>query len=494
MSNCEYVNLPESGFVIFGASGDLSSRKLFPAFYGLFKKKVIKNNFFILGFGRSKYDNNSFRTRIETSIKNYYKGYDDRILLEFLEHCFYIEGNYDNKNDFIKLKLTKDKLDKKFNTNSNIIFNLATPPDIFPNIIINLGITDIIKRQKRPFNRILIEKPFGIDLKSSQYLNKILKKYVNEEQIFRIDHYLGKSTVQNILVFRFANNLFNNFWDKKYIEKVIIKFKEKEGVGNRINYFDNTGLLRDVFQNHILQLISLIFMGKPKVYNAKEIQKNKLKVLSSIIPFNANYLKKQILFGQYEEGIIDNEKVKGYREELNNKENSCTETFIAAKIFLNQKKFSKIPIFIIAGKRMDKTESKIEIYFKKPEKCLFCTGEKAHFHNRIVFNIKPEQGIELDFLVKVPGSKSCLELVKTKFNYNDFFKFESFDDYESVIAECLINDQSIFWSEDALYYSWKIIEPVINKINKCTLNERQDMLKFYKAGTDGPKEKSQIIT
>lgn len=289
--SCDTFNPMPFGFIIFGASGNLSNKKLLPSLFGLFKKNIIKNDFFILGIGRSKFNNHSFRKNFKDNIQSIFPHYDKKIINEFLKHIYYLTGNYENDVLYINLKKTIKTLKKKHNNLNNIVFNLATPPFLFEKIFIKLIQNQLLKRKNdsNNFERIMIEKPFGYDLTSAKQLNKIILKCINESQVFRVDHYLGKSTVQNILIFRFENSIFRNLWNNKYIDNVQIKFKEKEGIESRIDYFEPTGLIRDIFQNHILQLITLIAMDRPEKFTKEYICSEKIKILKKIIPFNYNY-------------------------------------------------------------------------------------------------------------------------------------------------------------------------------------------------------------
>ncbi len=484
VNNCEILRPEPFGFIIFGASGNLTYNKLIPSLFGLFKKGIIKNNFFIIGVGRTTYDDSSFRVRVENSIKNRFKDLRDKIIEDFCANTYYIKGKYEDIYTYNEIKERINELSLCYKTKGNIIYNVATPPILFEPIVIKLVESGLLGKNvnKNFFQRIMIEKPFGYDLKSAKKLNNIILKKIDDEQVFRIDHYLGKSTVQNILVFRFANTIFYDLWNNKNIECIQIKFKETSGVEERIEYFDSTGLIRDVFQNHILQLISLVTMEHPKRFTANYIQKEKNNIFKNIKPFNGLKLKEQIILGQYD----------GYRQYKKGLEKSCTETFFATRLFINNKRWNNVPVYIIAGKKMDCDESSIKVIFKR--KINFLLKDEQNFNkNAITFKIKPQQGITLDFLGKVPGAKLCTQSFKMDFNYKSLFGEDMIDDYESVILECLYGDHTIFWDKKGVEYSWRILEPLLNKLKKCSLEEKDKMIKFYRPGSYGPEELKYFI-
>lgn len=484
-SNCEIIKPPPCGIVIFGATGHLAYNKLFPSLFGLFKKGIIKNNFFIMGAGRTEYDDSSFRKRIESSIKLKFNDVQDKIIGDFCINIYYMKIGYDDKASYQKIKERVAELSECYQTGGNIIYNLSTPPFLFENISTMLIKNGLIKRNnnKDYFERLMFEKPFGYDLDSCKKLNNIILKDLNDEQIFRIDHYLGKSTVQNILVFRFANTIFHKLWNNKNVEYIYIKFKETEGVEERIDYFNTTGLIRDIFQNHILQLLALITMEKPKDFTAKNIQKEKLKIFKNIKPFNDKNLDKQILLGQY----------KGYRQYKEWLEKSCTETFFLTKLVINNKNWFNVPVYIMAGKKLDCNESSITVVFKRKKDCILCSTDDYMNKNVITFKIKPEQGVSIKFLGKVPGARLCTQALKMDFNYKDLAGSDIIEDYESVILECLYGDHTIFWDKEGVEYSWKILEPLLNSLKKCSIEEKNQMLKFYEPGSEGPVAMKDFI-
>jgi len=492
---CEIPRAVPVGMVIFGASGDLTYKKLIPSLFGLYKKGSITKNFFILGVARTDYDDSSFRKRVEQSINQFFNNENTKLIHDFCLNCYYIKGDYENDATYITIYQRIIELALCYKTQGNIIYNLAVPPSLFSVIVKKLGENKLIEKgkNKEPFQRLLIEKPFGLDFQSADELNKIILKYADDEQIFRIDHYLGKSTVQNILVFRFANPIFERVWNRDCIDSIQIKFAETEGVENRGGYFEQTGLLRDVFQNHILQLIALIAIEKPEIFKAEKIQEQKIKLFKSLKPLKEKILNEYLVRGQYKEAEINGQKVIGYREEKDVNKKSCVETFFVMKLFIDNNRWKNVPFYIMAGKRLNITETKINVVFKKNLKCIFCDKNNETQKNLITFNIKPEQGVSLRFVAKVPGAKMCVAPLYMKFNYKDIFGYEIIDDYESVILDCILGDQTIFWKKEAIDLAWKFLDPVLKKWNSCSLEEKNKFLHFYPALSSGPQSAFEFI-
>ncbi len=479
--NCTFSRTPSFGIVIFGASGDLAYNKLFPSLFGLFKKGILDNRFFILGVGRTEYDDSSFRKRVESSIKSKFNDADYKLIGDFCINSYYIKGAYDDVNLYKEIKQRMESLFNCYKIPENIIYNLAVPPILFETIFTELIHTSLLKRQQNEetFQRLMIEKPFGVDFESAVRLNNIILKHINDSQVFRIDHYLGKDTVQNILVFRFANSIFDELFNYKYIDHVQIKFEETKGIENRGAYFDKIGMIRDVFQNHILQLIALVAMERPGAFDTQEIKKQKLNLFKSILlPLDVRDTFHNIILGQYE----------GYRQEKNVSPDSCTETFFATKVFIDNNRWRGVPFYILAGKKLDEDESKITIVFKKNKKCIFCMQEHETNNNALIFKIKPKQGVSLKFLAKAPGGKMCISPFFMDFNYQDLFKNEIAEDYESIILECINGDSIIFWDKDCVEVAWAILSPLINKLQNCTIEEKDSHLHIYSPKSKGPKE------
>lgn len=489
---CEIQKGVKCGVIIPGASGDLTFRKLLPSLYNLYCAGRVPEEFFVLGYARTKMDDGAFRKTVEESIRKSDKAVIETRLKDFLQRCFYAAGGYDDKAALLNLKKRADELAEKFETGGNLIVHMATPPDVFGKITKCLYEAGLLKKGgKSPFIRVMYEKPFGHDTDSAKALNNELLEYLSEEQIYRIDHYLGKETVQNILVFRFANMIFEPVWNSEYIDHIQITFAEDIGVEHRAGYYEKYGALRDVFQNHMLQLAALIGMEHPAGMDADSIRDEKIKFFKSITPFDEKGLKDNVVMGQYAAG----NNMTGYRQEQGVNSDSCTETYFALKMFADNKRWEGVPFYIRAGKRLKRKTSQIAVVFKKVPSCMFCKEHQGNTMspNILVFAIQPEQGVNLTFQAKMPGSKMCLAPLEMKFNYNDLFGGQVSDDYETLMLDCMKGDQTLFWSKEGVEISWQLLQPLLQKWEACRMGEKQVLIKMYPAGSWGPKEADMLI-
>lgn len=467
------------GIIIFGASGDLTSRKLLPALYKLYKNKVLKKEFFILGSSRTEYDDEKFREDVEKSIQKFLPQvvFNKQTFKEFSKNLYYTKTEYNDLASYSKLYSLIESLSEKYKI-KNIIFYLAIPPELFPDIINRLG---IIFKQKKEFIRIVIEKPFGYDLKSAKELNKIIHENFDEKQIYRIDHYLGKETVQNILMFRFANSIFEPIWNRNYIDHVQISALETVGVEHRAGYYEKAGALRDMFQNHMLQLLSLVAMESPVEFDADSIHDEKSKLFRSI----RHKLNESVILGQYDRGQIDGIEVPAYREEKGVSFDSNTETYAAVKFMIDNLRWKDVPFYLRAGKRLKKRVTEIAIEFKKIPHSFFSSILEEDFpSNVLVFNIQPDEGISLTFEAKRPGSKICIGQVKMDFSYKEVYKEELPDAYERLLLDVMLNDRMLFNREDAVEMSWALIAEII---------DGQPEFSNYKSGSYGPEKSDKLI-
>ncbi|MBU1564504.1 MAG: glucose-6-phosphate dehydrogenase, partial [Proteobacteria bacterium] len=366
---CEVVLGVPCAYVIFGASGDLTQRKLLPAVFSLFREKKVPEKFFVVGFARSPMDDNEFRLKAKDSIRQAFKdGYIAESEIEsFIMRCFYVAGSYDQDEGYIKLHKKIEALGKRFETDGNLVFHIATPPALYATIISFLGKNGLVKRHqnRKPFHRVIVEKPFGQDLESAVKLNTDLLNHLADEQIYRIDHYLGKETVQNILMFRFANLIFEPAWNRQHIDHVQITVAEQLGVEHRAGYFEQAGLLRDMFQNHMLQLAALVGMEPPVDYSANSVRDEKAKFMKSIRSFDLENLGAQLIRGQYGAGEVAGKKLLAYREEQGVSATSCTETYFAMKLFVDNWRWKDVPFYLQAGKRLGEKLTRISVIFKK---------------------------------------------------------------------------------------------------------------------------------
>ena len=477
------------GVIIFGASGDLSFRKLIPSLYHLYCRGLLPETFYVLGCARTKMTDDQFRQKVTDSLK---LSKPEHIGCEkFIKSCHYLSGNYDDINTYTALSEKIKTLDDKFSTNNNRIFYLSTPPSIYQVIVENLSEAGLVNGSgdKEPWTRIIVEKPFGYDLKSALKLDESLHKYIKENQIYRIDHYLGKETVQNILIFRFANSIFEPIWNRNYIDHVQITVAESIGVGHRAGYFDKSGLLRDMFQNHMVQMLSLVAMEPPISFHADHVRDQKAKLLDSIVPFDTKNMINKVVRAQYKKGNVDGEKLNGYREEPNVPAESSTETYTAMKIMIDNWRWQGVPFYLRSGKRLPFKSSEIAVVFKKIPHSIFTPIKPDEFSkNTLVFNVQPEEGIQLTIQAKHPGPKLCMSALTMDFKWQEIFGTDPPEAYERLLLDCMLGDQTLFIRHDNMKLSWSLFTPILNK-----WAENKGDLVFYEAGSQGPLKADELL-
>ena len=471
---------PPFVMVIFGGAGDLSQKKLLPTLYNLFKKGFL-HDFSILGFGLPQMDDLEYRENVKKwLIENLGSDFDKEIFERFKKNLFYETADLLNKESYSNLDDRICKFSKEDRTN-NVIYYLAVPPNVFEPIVENLAYKNLCKEKKH--SKIIVEKPFGQDKKSAHALNLKLLESFNEEQIYRIDHYLGKETVQNVVFFRFGNSLFEPLWNRNFIDHVQITVAEDLGIENRAVFYEQATVVRDIVQNHVLQLIALIAMEPPSNFEAETLRDERLKVLSSIQKVDLD----NIVMGQYGAGIIDKKKVKGYLFEKNVKKNSKTPTFFAGKFFIDNWRWANVPFYVRVGKRLKKRYTEIAIQFKYPP--LKLLGHKCSNlePNWIVFSIYPKQKIDLHFNVKFPGMENVPYPVDMVFDYKNVFKIDSPEAYERILIDAMKSDITLFARQDGIETMWKIIDPIMEKFFE------EKIVHKYKAGSYGPKLADELI-
>ncbi len=494
---CEPSAGEPCGYVVFGASGDLSRRKLLPAVFALFRAQKVRDRFFIVGFARTPMTDNEFRVKVRESIQHAYGEIPQSEIEDFSMRCFYVTGAYDKDDGYITLHEKTAELNKKFATDGNLVFHIATPPALYAVIISFLGKNGLIikHRNENPFHRVIVEKPFGHDLESAVKLNTELLEYLADEQIYRIDHYLGKETVQNILMFRFANQIFEPAWNRNYIDHVQITVAEQLGVEHRAGYFEQAGLLRDMFQNHMLQLAALVGMEPPVDASAESVRDEKVKFMKSIRQFDLERLEAQLIKGQYDAGESAGKKLMAYRKEKGVAPTSCTETYFAMKLFVDNWRWKDVPFYLQAGKRLEQKLTRIAVVFKKVPHSMF-TGNLKDLDpspNVLVFEIQPRQGTSLLFQAKVPGAKMCLAPLKMELDYRDVFGTKMDGDYANLILDCMRGDQTLYWRKDGVETSWKLLTPVLKKWQAECRQANDSTLQRYGAGGWGPAAGKQLI-
>jgi glucose-6-phosphate 1-dehydrogenase len=477
--------------VIFGASGDLVRRKLVPALYYLSRNDLLPESFLIVGTSRTKMSHESFRDSLKESVRtDRPDAFEEDAWWEFRKKIFYHPLDYSDGASYQGLASVLEKRETEFKTGGNRIFYLAVPPTLYKDITQHLGDAGLSK-QKKGYTRVIIEKPFGRDLESARGLNDHVHKWFQEDQIFRIDHYLGKETVQNILIFRFMNAIFEPVWNRRYIDHIQITAAETLGVENRAGYYEGAGILRDMFQNHMLQLLALTAMEPPTYFNSDRVREEKIKVFRSLRPIDLNDLDSSLVLGQYGPGEAEGKKLRGYREEAGVSPHSNTPTFAAAKFHVDNWRWQGVPFYIRSGKRMTRKVTEIAIQFKPiPHLMLHAVTDESISPNVLILKIQPDERIMISFQTKRPGFKSCLRQVLMDFSYRADGDGISLDSYERVLLDAMLGDQMLFVREEGVEVTWSILTPVLEMIEK---EKRVPPFPNYSAGSAGPREADTLL-
>ena len=469
--------------VIFGATGDLTMRKLAPSLYNLYLSDAFPESFVILGAARSELSHEQFRDRIKGSLADAdLARWDD-----FASHLYYDRVDLGSIESFNKLSKNLKALEGKHNTAANKIFYLAIPPSAYGSVAAMLGKAGLSKERTdgNGWSRIVVEKPFGRDLKSAQELDRELHEYFDERQIFRIDHYLAKETVQNVLMFRFANAIFEPLWNRMFIDHVHINAAESIGVEKRAAYYEESGVLRDMFQSHMMQLLAVTAMEPPALFEADQVRDEHVKVFRAIRPLHPDDPSKDLVLGQYVGGTVDGKPVPGYREEPGVSPDSLTPTFGMMTVFIDNWRWQDVPFHLTSGKRLAKKLTEIVIHFKKVPHLLFqnVLGESITA-NLLTLGIQPEEKINLTFETKNPGAKVCLRSVTMDFNYQENYQGPVLDAYEKALIDCIQGDQMLFWRQDGVELCWAFLDPVLEQCEAC--EDRSCRLLSYESGSWGP--------
>jgi glucose-6-phosphate 1-dehydrogenase len=476
---------------IFGASGDLTARKLLPALYNLARNGLLPEEFAVLGFAKDEITEEEFRRRVRDALRDYAGAKEHCELCDWLaDRTYYMTGDFANPADFAKLRTRIGQLDTKYRTDQNVFYYLATLPRFFSQIIAQLGEQALACEDKGCWRRVIIEKPFGSDLESARALNGEIGEVLKENQIYRIDHYLGKETVQNILVFRFSNGIFEPVWNRRYIDHVQITVAETLGVERRGGYYDKAGCLRDMIPNHILQLVSLTAMEPPISFQADAVRDEQSKVLHAITPISPEDVLTKAVRGQYGEGAVGGEPGPGYREEQFVDSHSNTETFVALKLGIDNWRWADVPFYVRTGKRLPKRVTEIVIQFRRAPFVLFRdTPVDELAPNLLVMHIQPDEGISLRFGAKVPGAHVRVDGVTMDFRYADYFGAEPSTGYERLLYDCMIGDATLFQRADMVEAGWSVVEPVLDVWKALPARSFPN----YAAGAWGPKEADDIM-
>jgi glucose-6-phosphate 1-dehydrogenase len=472
--------------VIIGASGDLTLRKLIPSLFNLYLNNGLPSPFLIVGCSRTKMDDNGFRDRSEKAFSETAKMDRDR-WKDFAKSLFYRRIEYDDPPSYANLAESLRTLDREHGTRGNRIFYLAIPPTLYETTAQMLGKADLCAEKKdgAGWVRIVVEKPFGRDLETAVALDRTLHEHFQESQIFRIDHYLAKETVQNILMFRFANAIFEPLWDRRYIDHVSITAAESLGVENRAGYYERSGVLRDMFQNHMMQLLALTAMEPPSLSEADLVRDEKAKLHRALRPFPVENLEDYIVLGQYGRGTVAGKPVPAYREEPGVSPDSLTPTFATLKVYVDNWRWQGVPFYMTSGKRLERKLTEIAIQFKEVPHSMFrqVLGEQISA-NRLILGIYPEEKISLVFETKSPGARLCLRSVTMDFNYQQGYKGPALDAYEKVLLDVMLGDHTLFWRQDGVELCWSFLTPILRESETC--GNRSEMLRPYPAGSWGP--------
>jgi len=476
--------------ILFGASGDLAKRKVIPAMYDLAQHNSLGERYAIIGFARTPMTDDSFRTAIGEAAKTISEvgPIDPAKWGEFASNLHYSPGEYADQNSYARLAKCVAGIDEQKKLGGNRLIYLSTPPEVYPDIVEQLGRAGLAQpNAPGSWVRIIIEKPFGRDLASARGLNKIVLNVFEEKQVYRIDHYLGKDTVQNLLVLRFGNGIFEPLWNRNYVDHVQITASETLGIERRGGFYETAGALRDMIQSHVLQLTALVAVEPPASFDATAVRNEKLKVLQSIRPFDLEMVAQSVVRGQYAPGKLGDRAVAGYRDEPNVSRTSRTETFVAGRLLIDNWRWAGVPFYLRTGKRLAKRTTEIMIQFRRAPHIVF-RGREVQA-NRLILNIQPDEGICVSFGAKRPGTEMSIGTVTMNFSYLEAFGGGSRSAYATLLNDCLRGDATLFDRGDSVEAAWSLIEPILDVWSAA----KTATVPEYPAGTWGPKESDQLL-
>jgi glucose-6-phosphate 1-dehydrogenase len=483
------ANAEPCAIVIFGASGDLAQRKLIPALYSLAADKSMAKRFAVVGFSRTPISDEAFQAKAADATRSSGDSgtVDEDTLKNFAQSFSYVSGEYDKPEGFQKLAKHLDAVDKQFQLGGNRLYYLATPPEVYPLIIQQLKRASLNKpANEKSWVRIIIEKPFGRDLETAVKLNNAVLCVFDESQVYRIDHYLGKDTVQNLLVLRFGNGIFEPLWNRNFVDHVQITASEALGVEQRASFYENTGAVRDMIQSHMLQLTALVALEPPAVFDATAVRNEKIKVMQSMRGFTPESIASDVVRGQYGPGTAAGKPVQGYRQEKGVKPESATETFAAVKIKVDNWRWAGVPFYLRTGKRLARRTTEIVIQFRQAPHVVFRGQNVAP--NRLTLNIQPEEGISISFGAKLPGQEMRVQSVAMDFSYHKAFGGAERSAYTTLLNDCMRGDATLFDRADSVEATWALVDPILE-----AWRENKPAFPNYAAGSWGPKESDALL-
>ena len=477
--------------VIFGGAGDLTKRKLVPALYNLASQGLLPKGFAVVGVSRREMTSEEYRERLGRDLQEFGTGPVDSSLWHWLaERIYYQRGDATDPETYKRVRELLGQIDERYGTGGNYFYYLATAPSHFSTIVRQLGDAGLARQEAGRWRRVVIEKPFGRDLDSARQLNREISEVLDEGQIYRIDHYLGKETVQNILVFRFANGIFEPIWNRRYIDHVQITAAETVGVEDRGPYYEDSGALRDMVPNHLFQLLSLTAMEPPISFDANAVRDEQAKILHAVQPLSPEEVLSRTVRGQYGEGALDGDRVPGYRQESRVDPASSTETFVAIKLLIDNWRWADVPFYLRTGKRMPRRVTEIAIQFKRAPFVLFRdtpVGQLAP--NRLVLTIQPEEGISLTFGAKTPGAIVRIGSVDMDFAYADYFGATPSTGYERLLYDCMTGDATLFQRADMVEAGWRVVTPILDVWKALPPRDFPN----YAAGSEGPAAARELL-
>jgi glucose-6-phosphate 1-dehydrogenase len=482
---------PPCAMVIFGAAGDLTKRKLIPALYNVAKGNLLSREFAVIGVARAELNDDSFRARLRADMDKYATGAVDPEVWDWLErHLYFVRGTFSDAETYERLRRCLEEVEADHGTHGNVFYYLATAPGAFSEIVCRLGAAGLSQGHDGRFRRVIVEKPFGRDLSSARQLNRELSQVLGEHQIYRIDHYLGKETVQNILVFRFANGIFEPIWNRQYIDHVQITATETVGVEGRGGYYETSGALRDMVPNHLFQLLTLTAMEPPVSFAADSVRDEQAKILQAVQPLEPEEVLRRAVRGQYGASSAAEERLPAYRAEPGVAAQSSTETYVALRLQVENWRWAGVPFYLRTGKRMGKRTTEIAIQFKRAPLILFRdTPVEQLMPNRLIIQIQPEEGISLSFGAKVPGPIVQLGSVNMHFDYADYFGATPSTGYERLLYDCMCGDATLFQRADMVDAGWRVVSPIQDVWSALPPRNFPN----YAAGSGGPREADELL-